>query len=92
MEVLERSLANVGGQFRWCVWWARGKGSVRCSQIVQSLVGHGKGSGAMREEGSDMLWLIILKDDFVSCMKSSLEGEGSEQKEGDLLRGNCRNS
>lgn len=44
------------------------------------------------QRGGDMLLFLIMKDDFGSCMESVLEGEWSEQQQGDLLRGNCRNS
>lgn len=70
--------------------------------MVPGLVGHRKGVGAMGsywkrnlsgswQRGGDMFLFLIRKDDFGSCIESILEGERSEQQ-GDLLRGNCRNS
>lgn len=57
-------------------------------------------SGKLLEKGvtgtwpsGGMLHFLIVKDDFGLCVESALgRGESSEQKQGDLLGGNYRNS
>ena len=69
---------------------------------MSGLVGSGKQVGATgsywrrvlnrtwQREG-DRLQFVIMKGDFGSCMGGAQGGGLSEQKRGDLLRGNCRN-
>ena len=48
--------------------------------------------GVSRVGEGNVLPFLMMKDDFGVGMESRLAGGWSEQKQGDLLRGNCRNS